>query len=196
MDRHTPGVWAVPQAGRLPPEHVAAGEALAARGWRSLDLVAESGFAPRIVSGWLNGREPSPDAVAKLRELGCEIPDRRKLVDRLEADLAEHPDDGPAARAARLGVTEGAARGTLAKLRARGVDVPEHPRGRPAAPTDREPVAPMVARILERTGWSQAQLARELAVTPAALSAWVRGGRYPGAKTLARLRAMADGVGE
>lgn len=31
MDRYTPGVWAVPQAGRLPPEHVSAGEALAAR---------------------------------------------------------------------------------------------------------------------------------------------------------------------
>lgn len=191
-DADAPGVLAMRRRSRVAT--TATGKAvqalLRARGWRSLDLVAESGFAPRVVSGWLNGREPSPDAVAKLRELGCEIPDRRKLVDRLEADLAEHPDDGPAARAARLGTTEGAVRGTLAKLRARGVNVPEHPRGRPSAPKDREPVAPMVERILERTGWSQADLARELAVTPAALSAWVRGSRHPGAESLRRLLAM------
>ena len=76
-------------------------------------------------------------------------------------------------------------------------DIAEHtdaprPRGRPRAPADRQPVAPLVARILAASGASQAQLAHKLGVTPAALSAWVTGTRYPTAERMAALVRMAE----
>lgn len=193
-DADAPGVLAMRRRTRI--ARTATGKAiqalLRARGWRSLDLARELGASNSEVSGWLNGRSPSPARTAALRALGCDLPERRTLIDRLEADVAAHPADGPSERAARLGATPGAVRGVLARLRERGIAVPEHTRGRPPAPTDREPVAPMVARILERTGWSQAELARELDVSPKTLSAWVTGARYPEAGTLAALRGLAE----
>lgn len=118
------------------------------------------------------------------------------IIDRVAADIAAHPHDRHAARAARLGLTVDQVRAAVHYARARASG-PANPRPRqeqstraPDPATLPDAVARQIAALLRDRNWTQARLARELEVSPGLVSAWMRGRVRPGAT----LQAVLDGL--
>lgn len=118
------------------------------------------------------------------------------ITDRVAADMAAHPHDRHAERAARMGLTTDQVRAAVRYVRARSAGpASERPRREqstraPDPATLVDAVARQIATLLRDRNWTQARLARELEVSPGLVSAWMNGRGRPGAT----LQAVLDGL--
>lgn len=53
---------------------------------------------------------------------------------------------------------------------------------------------PLVREVLDRTGWSQAELARRIGVSRTTVNAWLKGRSPPSFTNLARIESAADAL--